>query len=133
MATWRKTGSRSGSRDPFYQSREWKAARWEALQRDDYRCVVCGADVSGSRQARVDHIVSIKDDPTRALDLSNLRTLCPEHDAQAHREKGRASHWQRAPGERVASFTIRGCDATGRPLDPNHPWNAGRNGAGERS
>lgn len=106
--------------NPFYYSAEWRGVRWEALQRDDYRCVVCGADVSGSGQARVDHIKPLSTHPELGLCLDNLRTLCPEHDNQAHREKGRRGSGH---GGRQERFEIRGCDASGRPLDPNHPWN----------
>lgn len=102
---------------PFsYHSPEWRAIRILALRRDGYRCVICRCSVAGKGQARVDHIHAVKTHPHLALTLSNLRTLCPAHDAQAHREKGGTG------GPRNARFVIRECDASGMPSDPNHPW-----------
>src|SRR5437764_15161038 len=97
----------------YYHSRHWKELRARALARDGYRCVVPGCDRAADR---VDHIVARKDGGADAL--SNLRSLCAEHDNQAHREKGR-----RGSGPREARFEVRGCDADGRPIDPNHWWN----------
>jgi 5-methylcytosine-specific restriction endonuclease McrA len=67
---------------------EWYRVRARVLRRDGYRCVVCGADVTGKHRARVDHIVPVKVDPARIYDLTNLRTLCPRCDAARHAEKG---------------------------------------------
>jgi len=109
-------GSRmQGSRNPLYGGAAWKRLRLEALERDGHRCAVCGVDVSAPGAAVVDHIESVKARPDLALALGNLRTLCREHDNQAHREKG-------SGGERDARFTIKGCDENGYSLDPNHPW-----------
>lgn len=104
----------------FYDSPEWKAIRRLALIRDGYRCTICGGDVRGKGKARVDHIASIHARPDLALALSNLRTLCPMHDNQAHREKPKGNR------QRDARFVIRGADASGTPLDPGHPWHQGR-------
>lgn len=106
--------------DPFYLSPEWRKLRLVTLQRDGYRCVVCRRNVSGKGESRVDHIKPRRDHPELALVLSNLRTLCPEHDNQAHREKGRAGG-----GPRDERFRVRGCDAAGWPIDPAHPWAGG--------
>jgi 5-methylcytosine-specific restriction endonuclease McrA len=86
-----------------------------ALQRDGYRCIICGADVSGPGAARVDHIRRVSDGGA-FFDLANVRTLCISHDAQSHREKGSG-----APS-REERFAITGCDVSGMPLDPAHPW-----------
>jgi 5-methylcytosine-specific restriction protein A len=103
----------------FYQRPPWRQLRAAALRRDGYRCVVCGCDVSGPGMARVDHIQARETHPHLALVLSNTRVLCPEHDNQAHREKGHRK-------ARDARFVVRDCDASGMPLDPNHSWNRGR-------
>ena len=105
----------------FYDSPEWKALRRLALIRDGYRCTVCRCSVRGKGKARVDHIISIHARPDFALVLSNLRTLCPEHDNQAHREKPKGQG-----AKRDARFTIRGAGSDGMPLDPRHPWLNGR-------
>ncbi|MFD2234812.1 HNH endonuclease [Phaeospirillum tilakii] len=103
--------------DPFYRSRAWVALRAQALKRDGYRCVVCGSDVRAKGQSRVDHILPRRQRPDLALALSNLRTLCSICDNQSHREKRTGAQG------REERFVVRGCDASGRPIDPKHPWN----------
>jgi 5-methylcytosine-specific restriction protein A len=101
--------------DPFYTSKRWRAVRAQALRRDLYRCVVCGADISASGAARVDHIKERSNYPELELDLDNLRSLCTLHDRHAHREK---SNRPNAPDKpRVVRFQIRGCDSNGWPLE----------------
>jgi len=110
--------------DPFYRSKAWLGVRAQALKRDGYRCVICGADVRGKGQSRVDHIEPRRLRPDLALALSNLRTLCPTCDNQGHREK-------RGGGvSRIEQFVVKGLDPAGRPLDPAHPWHRPRNGMG---
>jgi 5-methylcytosine-specific restriction endonuclease McrA len=62
----------------------------------------------------VDHIKRRRDGGSDALD--NLRSLCDQHDRQVK---------ERPSGQRAnaGKLFVRGCDANGRPLDPNHPWN----------
>jgi 5-methylcytosine-specific restriction endonuclease McrA len=103
----------------FYDTPAWKAARRAALKRDGYRCVVCGRDIRGVGQSRVDHIKPLRIHPELALSLANLRSLCANHDNQRHREKGSG---RGAP--RGEKFVITGCDANGMPLDPAHHFNA---------
>ena len=100
----------------FYPSRAWKQLRLLALQRDHWRCTVCGVHVGGKAKATVDHILPARQRPDLAMSLANLRTLCRLHDGQAHREKWRGD--PKAPRE--ARFT--GCNADGTPLDPGHHW-----------
>jgi 5-methylcytosine-specific restriction endonuclease McrA len=100
----------------FYDTPAWKAARRAALKRDGYRCVVCGCDISGVGQSRVDHIKPLRTHPELALSLANLRSLCATHDNQGHREKGSGGP------ARVERFG--GCDANGKPLDPAHHFNS---------
>jgi 5-methylcytosine-specific restriction protein A len=107
----------SKTTDPFYLSKEWRAVRLAALKRDGFRCVVCRRSVAGKGEARVDHIIP-RSQGGAALDQANLRTLCAAHDNQAHREKSSGG----GGGPRVERFIVKGLDADGRPLDPNHPW-----------
>ena len=107
------------SNQSLYDSLAWKRLRLATRRRDRFKCVVCGADVSASGAARSDHIISVDERPDLALVASNIRTLCVEHDNQAHREKGHGK-------ARDARFVIRGSDASGMPLDPAHPWHNGR-------
>jgi 5-methylcytosine-specific restriction endonuclease McrA len=102
--------------DPLYQSLEWQRVRAFVVRRDHFRCVVCGVNVAGRGQARVDHIIRVKDGGA-LFDPVNLRTLCTRCDAGSHREKGTG-----AP-VRQERFEITVCDPAGVPLDPKHPWN----------
>lgn len=54
------------------KSRRWPALRHEALRRDGFACVQCGARFG----LEVDHIEPVRTAPGRAFDLTNLQTLC---------------------------------------------------------
>ena len=60
----------------FYASGTWSVLRLAALQRDAYRCAVCGRIVAG-RDAHVDHVIPREEGGADALE--NLQTLCREH------------------------------------------------------
>jgi 5-methylcytosine-specific restriction protein A len=93
--------------DPFYLTSQWRAIRRRVLRRDNYRCVMCGADVSAVGTARIDHIKPRSTHPHLALDINNLRALCAKRcDNRRHREKG----WTEPTG----------CDADGWPLRRTH-------------
>lgn len=103
--------------DPFYLSSTWRALRIVILKRDGYRCVICKADVSAKGAARIDHIKPRSTHPELAMEQSNLRTLCTDHDNQIkERTAGQADR------KRGGVTFIRGSDADGMPLDPSHPW-----------
>lgn len=105
--------------NPFYLTRYWKLLRQKALERDNHRCTVegCPHTVRTSRMT-VDHIRTRPDVPypTSADTLGNLRTLCSDHDGQV---KERVDGTRRRGGQTF----VRGCDASGNPVDPRHPWN----------
>jgi len=52
--------------------------RWRVLKRDNYRCVVCGANPAANHavQLHIDHIIAVTKGGTD--DLANLRTLCEQ-------------------------------------------------------
>ena len=56
----------------IYRTPRWKALRFLAKRRDQFRCVQCGA----SGNLEVDHVKPVRSHPELALDLSNLQTLC---------------------------------------------------------
>jgi 5-methylcytosine-specific restriction endonuclease McrA len=91
-----------------YGSR-WQKARATYLRANPL-CVIC--DQSGRIEPAtvVDHIQPHKQDQELFWDKSNWQALCKHcHDSYKQQlEK---------------SGTIAGCDASGKPLDPNHPWN----------
>lgn len=72
----------------MYGSVRWKKLRRRVLVESGFRCSECYASVSGKGQSRVDHIVPVKVDPSKAWDISNLRVLCVSCDNKRHSEKG---------------------------------------------
>jgi 5-methylcytosine-specific restriction endonuclease McrA len=99
--------------DPYYLSTHWKRLRAARLKMDGNRCVVPGC---GQRATTVDHIKRRRDG---GLDvLSNLRSLCDEHDRMVK---------ERPSGKRAnaGKLVVRGCFADGSPRDPAHPWYRG--------
>lgn len=75
----------------FYNSTAWKKLRQQALERDNYECVMCKKEgrvtvdskkVDGEKKKivlNVDHIYPIEHYPKLALWLDNLQTLCIYH------------------------------------------------------
>ncbi len=55
------------------KSRRWKGLRMQALRRDGFACVQCGA----RNDLEVDHVQPVRSAPERAFDLTNLQCLCP--------------------------------------------------------
>lgn len=72
----------------FYHSRAWQRARQMALTRDHYLCQVCYRQGRVTPARTVHHIVHIKDNWDKRLDLDNLETICLECHNQEHPEKG---------------------------------------------
>lgn len=60
----------------FYNSKEWKNMRIKALERDNYLCVNCLLKGMYAQATSVHHIVKIKLDWARRLDIFNLKSLC---------------------------------------------------------
>ncbi|WP_294537598.1 HNH endonuclease [uncultured Rhodoblastus sp.] len=50
--------------------------RWNVLQRDEYKCVVCGATAHDGAKLEVDHIHPVSKGGSD--DIGNLRTLCQD-------------------------------------------------------
>ena len=66
----------------FYNSSAWRSTSKLVLLRDDYVCQMCGGEAT-----MVDHIIPIKQDWNRRLDLDNLQASCKAcNDAKANRE-----------------------------------------------
>ena len=71
----------------FIDSKAWRKKRAYILRRDKYQCQICKRYGRMRQATEVHHIVHIEDDPSRALDASNLISLCKAcHNAQ-HPEK----------------------------------------------
>lgn len=50
----------------------WAALRMQALERDGWQCVQCGA----RKRLEVDHVEPVRDRPELSFALSNLQVLC---------------------------------------------------------
>jgi 5-methylcytosine-specific restriction endonuclease McrA len=73
--------------EKFYGTEKWKRKRAAILARDKYQCQICKRYGRTRQATEVHHIVHLEDDPSRALDGSNLISLCKAcHNAQ-HPEK----------------------------------------------
>lgn len=102
----------------LYRDKRWcgpHGIRQQALVRDLYTCQRCGSLViEGNRHhpraAIANHKQPHKGDLELFFGLTNVETVCKAcHDTRIQREEARG-------------YTI-GCDAAGKPIDPNHPWN----------
>ncbi|MCC2248845.1 HNH endonuclease [Virgibacillus sp. AGTR] len=57
----------------FYDTKEWKSLRYQAMLRDGFICVCCG------REAKIgDHIIPTKVSWDLRLDINNVQSLCFE-------------------------------------------------------
>ncbi len=97
--------------------RPWRHKRDGILQRDKHLCQSCIKAGRITRATEVDHIIPIAFGGTG--EDSNLQAICET----CHRAKTA----QEANGGRPV--TIRGCDTSGVPIDPAHPWGADAEGA----
>jgi len=62
----------------FYESREWRELRYQALVKNNGRCECCGAGKHNGKVLHVDHILPRSLFPDRQLDLTNLQVLCED-------------------------------------------------------
>ena len=86
----------------FYNSSAWRSTSKLVLLRDDYVCQMCGGEAT-----MVDHIIPIKKDWNRRLDLDNLQASCKAcNDAKANRE-----NYGKKQLEKKANYpTYNGCE-----------------------
>jgi 5-methylcytosine-specific restriction endonuclease McrA len=54
------------------RDKRWQALRYQAKQRDGWKCVKCGY----LGRLEVDHIRPVREAPELSFELSNLQTLC---------------------------------------------------------
>ena len=80
--------------DPFYASSEWRHVRKIVLIRDHGYCVTCRRTMP---RMQVDHIKPRKKYPHLALELTNLRTLCPGCHSKAATSLGRGADYKERP------------------------------------
>ena len=90
----------------FLRSREWKQIRHAHLQQEPL-CRFCKLRGRVVAATEVDHIQDPRGDYFLQRAPDNFRSLCkPCHSRRTHSRGG-----------------IKGTDANGRPIDPDHPWN----------
>ena len=111
----RKDSDRLSSHERGYGAR-WKKVRRSYL-RSNPLCVEC-QKMGIIKAARVvDHIKPHKGDMDLFWDEGNWQSLCePCHNKKTAREDG-------AFGNPAGSKDMGGCNSSGLPLHPDHPWN----------
>lgn len=73
----------------FYASSAWRAVRRMALRRDKWLCQDCLKRGRVQPADTVHHVVEVKDDWSRRLELGNLVSLCAGcHNARHKRGRG---------------------------------------------
>ena len=88
----------------FYRSSPWVRLRAKHIARQP-ACVRCG----GPGKV-VDHIVTVRKAPHRALDPTNLQTMCL------------SCHSKSTQSYDAGRIETRGANAAGYPTSPDHPW-----------
>lgn len=84
------------------KTKRWRGLRLEALRRDQFRCVQCGA--RGGR-LEVDHVLPVRTHPELRWELSNLQCLCPScHSKKTIAEIGRSV---KSPGAQAWAMAIQ--------------------------
>lgn len=103
-----------------YSTTRWKKLRLAKLRATPL-CEPCADRGWISRATTVDHKVSVKSGGEPFPHLTELTSMC----ARCHSVKTSAAD---RPDRRPGPGLLRGCDVNGMPLDPNHPFLAGRGG-----
>ena len=73
--------------DSFYKSQAWRQVRQLALERDLFVCQRCKRAGRIAKGETVHHIKPVRLDSKRALDLTNLETICRRCHNQSHTER----------------------------------------------
>lgn len=112
-------------RDKRDDDRIYSSARWRRLRKQKLAASpLCEAHQEMGEvvvATVVDHRIPIRHGGKPFPSLSGLRSLCwPCHSAKTARGP--------EAGAVKTTKPRRGCDASGAPLDPNHPWAEGSGG-----
>lgn len=70
----------------FYRGTAWQRARRLAMERDNHLCQWCLQSGVLEPARIVHHIVEVKDDWTKRLDLDNLESLCHSCHNRHHKQ-----------------------------------------------
>lgn len=72
----------------FYHSKEWKETRKLVLIRDHGLCQICLRNGHIKKGNIVHHIVEVRQNFDKRLDMNNLETICQSCHTKLHGEKG---------------------------------------------
>lgn len=95
----------------LYASTRWRALRAQQLAREPL-CAFCTKDGKIKPATVCDHVKPHKGDLTLFWDPANLQSLC------------QSCHSGRKLAIEKRGYEA-GCDESGYPVDPNHPWYKG--------
>jgi 5-methylcytosine-specific restriction protein A len=105
---------------PVHRTPEWRRLRLAKLQEQPL-CEVCLMRGRVTPANTVDHIVSINAGGDAFPTLDGLMSMC----VACHNSKTRRTDQPYAKGDGIA---YKGADASGMPIDPNHPFFGGARG-----
>lgn len=71
----------------FYRSKPWEKVREVVLARDNGLCQECLKDKRVTLADTVHHIIELKDDWGKRLDLNNLISICSSCHSKIHNSK----------------------------------------------
>lgn len=114
-------GTHKKSRHARGYDSKWEAVRAAKLSTDPL-CEPCKSKGKTILASQVHHLKRFRDpasgniDHRLRLSQSNLQSICDDCHKAATADERRA--------DAEARRGVIGCDETGQPLDPNHPWNA---------
>ena len=83
--TKRKTQTEKSYRElkrKVYGTTKWEKLREKALLRDLYTCQLCGAQAD-----EVHHVISLRENSSKAFDLNNLLSVCHDCHFAIHTNK----------------------------------------------
>lgn len=72
----------------FYRSTAWRMVRVQALSRDHYLCKDCLEQHRITSAVTIHHIIPIRDDWSKRLDINNCRSLCDACHNRRHNRGG---------------------------------------------
>lgn len=91
----------------------YTTTRWRKLRRvflaEHPLCAMCQQEDKVCAAEELDHIVPHRGDLALFWNVQNLQALCRFHHRSVKAQMERSGR-------------VRGCDANGEPLDPNHAW-----------